>query len=65
MATVNIMIADAPHGILLKLTSDERLPEPDEDGGSIAQNIGLIALELIKREVREVSGKEFQEYTSQ
>jgi|GEM_PF-2515003 len=32
MATVTIMIADAPQGILLKLESDERLPDPGEDG---------------------------------
>ena len=65
MATVTIMIADAPQGILLKLKSDERLPDPDEDGGTIAQDIGLIALELIKREVKSITGKEFREYTTQ
>nr|DAS62963.1 MAG TPA: hypothetical protein [Caudoviricetes sp.] len=59
------MIADAPQGILLKLESDERLPDPGEDGGTIAQDIGLIALELIKREVKLITGKEFQEYTTQ
>ncbi|WP_301668141.1 hypothetical protein [Neisseria basseii] len=65
MATVTIMIADAPQGILLKLESDERLPDPGEDGGTIAQDISLIALELIKREVKSITGKEFREYTTQ
>lgn len=65
MATVTIMIADAPQGILLKLESDECLPDPGEDGGTIAQDISLIALELIKREVKSITGKEFREYTTQ
>ena len=65
MATVTIMIADTPRGVMLKITSDERLPEPGGDGGTIAQDIGLIALELIKREVKSITGKEFREYTTQ
>lgn len=65
MATVTIMIADAPQGILLKLESDERLPDPGEDGGSIAQNLGLIAIELIRQEFKTVTGKEFRECTVQ
>lgn len=65
MATVTIMIADAPQGILLKLESDERLPGPGEDGGSIAQNLGLIAIELIRQEFKTVTGKEFWECTVQ
>ena len=31
MATVTIMIADTPRGVMLKITSDERLPEPGEE----------------------------------
>lgn len=65
MATVTIMIADTPRGVMLKITSDERLPDPGEDSGSIAQNLGLIAMELIKREVKSITGKEFREYTTQ
>lgn len=65
MATVTIMIADAPQGILLKLESDERLPDPGEDSGSIAQNLGLIAIELIRQEFKTVTGKEFRECTVQ
>lgn len=65
MAKVTIMIADTPRGVMLKMTSDKRLPDPGKDGGSIAQNLGLIALELIKREVKSITGKEFREYTTQ
>ena len=65
MATVTIMIADTPRGVMLKITSDERLPAPGEDSGSIAQNLGLIAMELIKQEFKAVTGKEFRACTVQ
>ena len=65
MAKVTIMIADTPRGVMLKITSDERLPEPGEDSVSIAQNLGLIAIELIKQEFKTVTGKEFRECTVQ
>lgn len=65
MATVTIMIADTPRGVMLKITSDERLPEQGEDSGSIAQNLGLIAMELIKQEFKAVTGKEFRACTVQ
>ena len=65
MATVTIMIADTPLGVMLKITSDERLPEQGEDSGSIAQNLGLIAMELIKQEFKAVTGKEFRACTVQ
>ncbi len=65
MATVTIMIADTPRGVMLKITSDERLPEPGEDSGSIAQYLGLIAIELIRQEFKTVTDKEFREYTVQ
>lgn len=65
MATVTIMIADTPRGVMLKITSDERPPEPGEDSGSIAQNLGLIAMELIKQEFKAVTGKEFRACTVQ
>ena len=42
MATVNILISDQPDGLFIKLTSDELMPKDGEDGGSIAQNAGLI-----------------------
>lgn len=42
MAIVNILISDQPGGLFIKLTSDEPMPKDDEDGGSIAQNAGLI-----------------------
>jgi hypothetical protein len=65
MATVTIMIADTPRGVMLKITSDERLPEQGEDSGSIAQNLGLIAMELIRQEFKAVTGKEFRACTVQ
>ena len=65
MAKVTIMIADAPRGVMLKMTSDERLPDPGDDGGSIAHNLGLIAIELIRQEFKTVTGKEFWECTVQ
>ena len=65
MAKVTIMIADTPRGVMLKITSDERLPDPGEDSSSIAQNLGLIAMELIKQEFKAVTGKEFRVCTVQ
>ena len=58
MATVNILISDQPDGLFIKLTSDEPMPKDDEDGGSIAQNAGLICLAIFKREMRQITGKE-------
>ena len=55
MATVNILISDQPDGLLIKLTSDEPMPK---DGGSIAQNAGLICLAILKCEMRQITGKE-------
>ena len=58
MAKVTIMIADTPRGVMLKMTSDKRLPDPGEDGGSIAQNAGLICLAVLKSEIRQITGRE-------
>lgn len=58
MATVNILISDQPGGLFVKLTSDEPMPQDEEDGGSIAQNAGLICLAVLKSEIRQVTGKE-------
>jgi len=57
MATVNILISDQPGGLFIKLTSDEPMPK-DDDGGSIAQNAGLICLAVLKREIRQITGRE-------
>ena len=65
MATVSILISDQPDGLFIKLTSDEPMPKDGEDGGSIAQNLGLIAIELIRQEFKTVTGKEFWECTVQ
>lgn len=58
MATVNILISDQPSGLFIKLTSDEPMPKDDEDGGSIAQNAGLICLAVLNSEIRQITGKE-------
>lgn len=58
MATVNILISDQPGGLFVKLTSDEPMPQDEEDGGSIAKNAGLICLAVLKSEIRQVTGKE-------
>lgn len=58
MATVNILISDQPNGLFIKLTSDELMPKDGEDGGSIAQNAGLICLAILKREIRQITSKE-------
>lgn len=58
MATVNILISDQPGGLFVKLTSDEPMPQDEEDGGSIAQNAGLICLAVLKSEIRQVTAKE-------
>lgn len=58
MATVNILISGQPGGLFVKLTSDEPMPQDEEDGGSIAQNAGLICLAVLKSEIRQVTGKE-------
>ena len=60
MATVNILISDQPGGLFVKLTSDEPMPKDDEDGGSIAQNAGLLCLAILNREMRQVTGKELE-----
>ena len=60
MATVNILISDQPGGLFVKLTSDEPMPKDDEDGGSIAQNAGLLCLDILNREIRQVTGKELE-----
>ena len=57
MATVSILIIDQPDGLFIKLTSDEPMPKDGEDG-SIAQNAGLICLAILKREMRQITGKE-------
>lgn len=64
MAKVTITLVDTPHGLLMKLDSDERLPQNTESG-SIAQNLGLIGLALIKQEFEQVAGKSFQKITIQ
>ena len=58
MATVNILISDQSGGLFVKLTSDEPMPKDDEDGGSIAQNAGLICLTVLKSEIRQITGRE-------
>lgn len=58
MATVNILISDHPDGLFIKLTSDEPMPKDSEDGGSIAQNAGLICLAILNHEMRQITGKE-------
>lgn len=58
MATVNIIISDQPDGLFVKLTSDEPMPKDGEDGGSIAQNVGIICLGILKREMQQITGKE-------
>lgn len=60
MATVNILISDQSGGLFVKLTSDEPMPKDDEDGGSIAQNAGLLCLAILNREIRQVTGKELE-----
>ena len=45
MAKVTIMIADTPRGVMLKMTSDKRLPDPGKDGGSIAQRSMYLLLQ--------------------
>lgn len=58
MATVRILISDHPDGLFIKLGSDEPMPKDGEDGGSIAQNVGLICLAILKRELRQITGKD-------
>ena len=58
MATVNILISDQLGGLFVKLTSDEPMPKNDEDGGSIAQNAGLICLAVLKSEIWQITGRE-------
>ena len=60
MATVNILISDQPGGLFVKLTSDEPMPQDEEDGGSIAQSAGLLCLAILNREIRQVTGKELE-----
>lgn len=57
MATVNITISDMSGGLVVKLTSDEPMPK-DGDDGSISQNIGIICMAYIKREIQQITGRE-------
>ena len=58
MTVGNILISDQPDGLFIKLTSDEPMPKDGEDGGSIAQNAGLICLAVLKSEIRQITGGE-------
>lgn len=57
MATVTLTLTDCERGMLIKLSSDPGLPEYEDDE-TLAQTLGILALEIIKKEFREVTGRE-------
>lgn len=59
MAEITIRIVDVGNNLMLRLESSEPLPVGIEQG-SIAQELGLIGVELIRREFRELTGLELQ-----
>lgn len=59
MAEITIKIADVGNNLMLRLESSEPLPVGGGQG-SIAQELGLIGVELIRREFRELTGLELQ-----
>lgn len=58
MAKVTLTLTDGPGGVLVNLKSDEPLPEDDTGGGTVAQNLALIALHIVQREFKDITGKE-------
>ncbi len=57
MAQVTLTLIDGPNGVLLKVHSDEPLPGMDE-GGTPAQELGLIALATLQLEFKGITGKD-------
>lgn len=57
MAKVTLTLTDGPGGVLVNLKSDEPLPDDDE-GGTVAQELGLIVLHTVQREFKDIVGKE-------
>ncbi len=62
MAEVTITLTDADKGVLLKVRSDQALPEGKESG-TPAENLALIALDAVRREYERVTGKKLQKTT--
>ncbi len=58
MAKVTLTLTDGPGGVLVNLQSDEPLPEHNADGGTVAQNLALIALHTVQQEFKDIIGKE-------
>lgn len=63
MANITLSLTDAGKGVLIRICSDEQLPAPDSEGGTIAQNLALIALDAVRREYERVTGKKLQKTT--
>ncbi len=59
MAKLMITLTDVGNGLMVRLTSDEPLPK-DGEQGTIAQELGLIGLELIRQEFKQASGLELK-----
>ena len=57
MAEVTLTLTDAPGGVLIKLHSDVPLPQPHEDGGTVAQNLVLMALATVQQVFYTITGK--------
>lgn len=57
MAKVTLTLIDGPGGVWINLQSDEPLPTKHE-GGTVAQELGLIALTTVRREFKGIVGKE-------
>lgn len=57
MAKVTLTLTDGPGGLLVSLQSDELLPD-EHEAGTPAQEMGLIALHTVRREFKDITGKE-------
>ena len=60
MAKVVITIEDGDNGLMVKMVSDEPLPK-EEEHGTVAQELGLLGLELIRQEFKQASGFDLQD----
>lgn len=62
MAKVVITLTDIESGLILQISSDIPLPKYEEHG-TLAQELGLIGVELMKQEYKQVTGRALQAQT--
>lgn len=61
MATVTLTLTDDEDGMRIKFVSDPGLPDCKEDE-TLAQTLGLLSLETVKKQFRDVTGHELEQF---